>query len=65
MDNIEYDNLVHKTMIEQRLEELDLKVPRGLEDLISAQGFKSSLPQIIQDTIDEKILLRSQLKGFV
>lgn len=45
-----------------RLAELDLKVPRGLEDFMAASGFNTALlPQITQDVLAEKAALRGEL----
>ena len=67
MDNyswIDFEDLAHKQYVLTKLTELDMKVPRGLEDLLVINGLKSSLPDSAQRTINEKELLRSFLVGF-
>jgi ferritin-like protein len=57
-----YDAWYAKQVIYERLASLDLKVPRGLEDLIIAQGIDVTiLPQVTQDILAEKQTLRSNL----
>lgn len=58
----EYDAWYAEQQTLSRLAELDKKVPRGLEDLISAQGIDvTTLPQVTQDILSEKAALRAQL----
>lgn len=50
------------TPIIARIAELDRFIPRGLEDLIAALAVDiSTLPQIQQERLAEKVALRSQL----